>query len=377
MDYGFEEIQEMLRKDARRFLTDRCPKSFVREMEEDVQGFDRALWKEMADLGWMGLVFPEEYGGQGMSFLDLAALLEEMGRACLPGPYFSTVILGGLPILEAGSKEQKQEFLPKISDGEMIMTMALLEQKGTYDPAGIATMAKAEGDHYVVNGTKLFVSNAHVADYLICAARTESKGDPSHGVSLFLVDAKSPGISCTLLKTIASDRQCEVKLENVSVPKKNLLGELNQGWALIEKILMLAAAAECVEMVGGAQQVLEMVVSYTKERVQFDVPIGSFQAIQHHCANMAIDVDASRFITYEACWAISQGLPCDEKVSMAKAWVSDAYRRVVALGQQIHGGIGFTRDHDMQLYFRRAKVGEVLFGDGDYHREKLVELLAL
>ncbi|MDD5095742.1 MAG: acyl-CoA/acyl-ACP dehydrogenase [Dehalococcoidia bacterium] len=377
MNFGFEEIQDMLRKDARRFLNDKCSKSFVREMEEDERGFDQALWREMADLGWMGLVFPEEFGGQGMTFLDLAALLEEMGRACLPGPYFSTVILGGLPILEAGSKEQKQEFLPKISRGEMIMTLALLEQKGTYDPSSIATTAKTHGDNYLISGTKLFVSNAHVADYLICAARTGNKGDKSHGISLFLVDAKSPGISCTLLKTIASDRQCEVKLDNVSVSKKNLLGELNQGWVLIEKILMLAAAAECVEMVGGAQQVLEMVVNYTKERVQFDVPIGSFQAIQHHCSNMAIDVDGSRFITYEACWAISQGMPSDQKVSMAKAWVSDAYRRVVALGQQIHGGIGFTRDHDMQLYFRRAKAGEVIFGDGDYHREKLVQSLAL
>jgi len=377
VDFGFEEIQEMLRKDARRFLSEKCPKSFVREMEKDEKGFSPDLWKEMADLGWMGLVLPEKYGGQGMTFMELAVLLEEMGRACLPGPYFSTVILGGLPLLEAGSDRQKQEFLPRIAGGQMIMTMALLEASGTYDPAGIATKAKAHGDAYLIDGTKLFVSDAHIADYLICVARTGNEGDKSKGVSLFLVDAKSPGVTCTLLKTIASDRQCEVKFKNVSVPRENLLGELNGGWKLVEKTLALAAAAKCAEMIGGAHQVLEMVVSYAKERVQFDKPIGSFQAIQHHCANIAIDVDGSRFIAYQACWAISQGMPCDQQVSMAKAWVSDAYRRVVALGHQIYGGIGFTQDHDMQLYFRRAKAGEVLFGDGDYHREKLARLLAL
>ena len=375
MDFDFNEVQEMLRKDARRFLTEKCPKAYVRKMEEDEKGFAPELWKEMAGLGWMGLVFPEKYGGLGMTFLELAVLLEEMGRACLPGPYFSTVFLGGLPILEAGTEEQKQEFLPKIASGEIIVTTALTEPSGVYDPSGIETKATAQGDKYIIDGTKLFVTDAHVANYMIVAARTAP--GKSEGISLFLVDAKSPGIKYTMLKTIASDKQCEVVFNKVAVPKKNLLGKLNQGWPLVERLMLLAAAGKCAEMVGGAQQVLEMTVEYAKQRVQFGKPIGAFQAVQHHCANMATDVEGSRFITYEAAWMLSQNMPCAKEVSMAKAWVSDAYRRVVSLGHQVHGGIGFTKDHDMQLYFRRAKAAEVLFGDSDYHREKVAQALEL
>ena len=375
MDFDFNEVQEMLRKDARRFLTEKCSKAYVRKMEEGEKGFTPDLWKEMAGLGWMGLVFPEKYGGLDMTFLELAVLLEEMGRACLPGPYFSTVCLGGLPILEAGTAEQKKEFLPKIASGEMIMTTALTEPSGVYDPAGIEFKATAHGDHFVIDGIKLFVTDAHVADYMIVVARTAP--DKVKGISLFLVDAKSPGINYTMLKTIASDKQCEVVFHKVSVPKKNLLGKLNEGWPIVERLMQLAAAGKCAEMVGGAQQVLEMTVEYAKQRVQFGKPIGAFQAVQHHCANMATDVEGSRFITYEAAWMLSQNIPCAKEVAMAKAWVSDAYRRVVSLGHQVHGGIGFTKDHDMQLYFRRAKAAEVLFGDSDYHREKVAQALEL
>jgi len=377
MDFHFNEIQEMIRKDARRFLNNKSPKSYVREMEEDEQGFTSDLWKEMANLGWMGLVVPEKYGGQDMTFMELAVLIEEMGRACLPGPYFSTVILGSLPILEAGTDAQKQEFLPKIAGGEMIMTMAITEPSAKYDPSGVEVKAIADGDNYVIEGTKLFVADAHVADYMICVARTQDSADKSQGISLFLVDAKSPGISCTLLKTIASDRQCEIVFDKVIVPKENVLGELNNGWKVVEKTLAKAAAAKCAEMIGGAQQVLEMTVEYAKQRVQFGRPIGSFQAVQHHCANMTIDVEASRFMTYQACWMLSEDLPCEKEIHMAKGWTNDAYRRVVTLGHQVHGGIGFTKDHDMQLYFRRSKTGEVLFGDSSYHKEKVAEALAL
>jgi len=375
MDFNFNEIQELIRKDARRFLSDKCPKTFVRQMEEDERGFTDDLWKEMAGLGWMGLVLPEKYGGQDMTFMELAVLLDEMGRACLPGPYFSTVVLGSLPILEAGTEEQKQEFLPKIASGEMIMTMALMEPSGKYDFSGIGVKATANGDNYTIEGTKLFVADAHVADYIICVTRTQDSADKSQGISLFLVDAKSPGISYTLLKTVASDKQCEVVFDRVIVPKKNLLGELNNGWKLVEKIVTQAAAVKCAEMVGGAQQVLEMSVEYVKQRVQFDRPIGSFQAVQHHCANMATDTEASRFITYQACWMLSENILCDKEIHMAKSWVNDAYRRVVNLGHQVHGGIGYTKEHDMELYSRRARGAAVVFGNVNYHREKVAQVL--
>jgi len=377
MNFDLDEIQKMLHKDAQRFLSEKSPKDYVRKMEEDERGYSTELWKEMANLGWIGLVLPEKYGGQGMTFMELAVLLEEMGRACLPGPYFSTVMLGGLPVLEAGTEEQKQEFLPKIAAGETLVTLALTEPSARYDPLGVEVKATADGDNYIIKGTKLFVPDAHVADYIICVTRTRDTADKSQGISLFIVDAGSTGIRHRLLRTIASDRQCEVVFDKVAVPRENLLGELNQGWKLVEKTLQRAAAAKCAEMIGGAEQVLEMTVAYAKERVQFGRPIGSFQAVQHHCANMASDLEASRFITYRACWMVSQNLPCDKEVSMAKAWVSDAYRRIVSLGHQIHGGVGFTKDHDMQLYYRRAKGGELLFGDADYHREKVAELLSI
>jgi len=377
MDFALSEEQEMLRKMSRDFLENECPKSLVREMEEDEKGYSPELWKKMADLGWMGLVFPEVYGGEGLNFLDLTVLIEELGRALVPGPYLSTVVCCGLPILVAGTDEQKREFLPKIAKGDLILSLALTEPSATWDAAGITAKATPEGDDFVISGTKLFISDAHIADYLLCVARTKESGDAEDEITLFLVDAKSPGISCTPLKTIASDRQFEVVFDKVRVPRKNMLGELDRGWAVIKEMLPKATLAQCALMVGGAQQVLEMTVNYAKERVQFGRPIGSFQAIQHKCADMATDVDGCRFITYQAAWKLSEGLPCALEVSMAKAWVSEAYRRTCVEGHQIHGGIGFIKDHDMQLYYRRAKASELMFGDADYHRELVAQQIGL
>jgi len=377
MDLGLSEPQEMLRKMARDFLSTECPKQLVREMEKDEKGYSPELWQKMAELGWQGLPFPEEYGGGGGTFLDLAVLLEEMGRACLPGPFFSTVVLGALTILEVGSEAQKQEFLPQIAKGERIMTLALMESSARYDATGIAVEASADREQYVINGTKLFVPDAHIADWMICVARTKKAKKSEKGITLFLVKNGSQGMVCHLLPSLARDKQCEVVFDNFRVSKESILGEADQGWTGVSRVLQRAAAAKSIEMVGGAQQVLEMTVNYAKERVQFDRPIGSFQAIQHHCANMALDVDAARLLAYQAAWKLSEGLPCALEVAMAKAWASEACRRVASLGHQVHGAIGFTLDHDMQLYSRRAKAAEVAFGDADFHREKLARELEL
>jgi alkylation response protein AidB-like acyl-CoA dehydrogenase len=375
MDLGLSEPQEMLRKMARDFLTTECPKSLVRQMEEDEKGYPVQLWQNMAELGWMGLPFPEEYGGGGGSFLDLAILLEEMGRACLPGPFFSTIVLGGLMVVDAGSEEQKQELLPLMAEGKLIMTLAIMEPIGGYEAADMAVQSAAEKDQYVISGTKLFVPDAHVADRIICVARTGRGSQPQQGITLFLVNRQSHGVTCELLSSLAKDKQCQVVFDRVTVPAKDMLGKVGQGWSAVSKALQRAAAAKNIEMVGGAQQVLEMTVNYAKERVQFDHPIGSFQAVQHHCANMAIYVDSARYLAYQAAWKLSEGLPCDMEVAAAKAWTSDAYRRVCSLGHQVHGAIGFTLDHDMQLYSRRAKLAEVFFGDADFHREAIARLL--
>jgi alkylation response protein AidB-like acyl-CoA dehydrogenase len=377
MDLGLNEEQEMLKKSAKEFLSKECPKKLVRELDESDSGLSRDLWKKMAGLGWMGLPFPEKFGGNGGTLLDLIVLLDEMGYNIVPGPFFATVVLAGFTLLEAGSEEQKQTYLAKICSGEMIMTLALTELDGTYLPESVETVAEAKGDKYVLKGTKLFVPDANVADFLLVAARTKSGSDPAEGISIFLVDVKSPGVKVTTLKTLGRDKLCEVVFDNVTVPSKDLVGRLNGGWPVIKSILRKAAVAKCAEMVGGAQASLDMAVSYAKERVQFGRPIGAFQAIQHYCANMVTDVDGSRFITYKAAWTESEGLPSDMEVSMAKAWTSEAYKRVAVLAHQIFGAIGFTMDHDMHLYFRRAKAGELAYGDADFHREIVAARLGL
>jgi len=377
MDLGLSEEQEMLKTSARDFLQKECSKQLVKQLDESDTGYSPELWRKMAELGWMGLIFPEKYGGSGGSFLDLIVLLEEMGHNILPGPFFSTVVLGGLTVLAAGSEEQKKEFLPKIANGEMILALALTEPSASYDAASIKAKATAHNDDYIIKGTKLFVLDANVADCILCVARTKETKNPEDGLTIFLVDAKSPGIKCTLLKTLARDKQCEIVLDNVTLPKKNILGKLDQGWPIVKDTLQKATAAKCAEMVGGAQAALEMTVKYAKERVQFNRPIGSFQAIQHYCANMVTDVDGARFITYKAAWKLSEGLPAIKDVAVAKAWTSEAYGRVTLLAHQIFGAIGFTMDHDIHLYYRRAKAGEIMFGDGDFQRAIVAQELGL
>jgi 3-oxocholest-4-en-26-oyl-CoA dehydrogenase beta subunit len=371
MNLDFTEEQLMLRESARDFLTKNLPKKTVKELEDSQIGYSPGLWKQMADLGWMGLVLPEEYGGFGMSFVDLSVLIEEMGRACLPGPFFSTVVLGALPILEAGNEKQQKAFLPRIAKGEAIFTLAIAEETARYDATSVHLKAIPVGNNYVLNGLKMFVPYAHVADYLLCAARTDDEGLPGHGITVFIVDAKSPGISSVVLRSIANDKLCEVQFEDVIVAKENILGRLNTGWPLIEKAIERAAAANCCDMSGSLQRVLEMTVAYAKDRVVSAGPIGSFQAIQHHCANMAMDVYGTMLSAYQAAWKISESMPCSWEVATAKAWASQACPRVIALAHQIHGAIGTTMDHDLHFYTRRTKAAESAFGDTDFYQWKV------
>ena len=374
MDLGLDEQQEMLKNFARDFLEKECPESLVREMEEDDQGYSPDLWKKMAEQGWMGLIIPEDQGGAAMTLCELVVLLEEFGRALVPGPFISTVVLGAVPIMEAGTVEQKAQYLPKIAAGELIMTMALTEPSAKWTADGVTLEAKKDGGDYVLNGTKLFVPDAHVTDHMVVVARTGGKGED--GITLFIVDSKSDGIKFEQLKTIAADKQSEVIFENVKVPAANVLGDEGKGWEIVEKVSRVATVAACAYLVGLSQMDFDTTLNYAKERVQFGRPIGSFQAIQHKPADAVIDVDGSRFITYKAAWSLAEGEDdADLMISMAKAWASDASRRVVAHGQQIHGGIGFTKEYKIQLYFRRQKWMELMWGDADYHREKVAQMM--
>jgi alkylation response protein AidB-like acyl-CoA dehydrogenase len=378
MDFNFSEEQKILQKTARNFLESECPSSFVREMETDDKGYTPELWQKMAELGWMGLIIPEEYEGVGGGFMDLVVMLEEMGRACLPGPFFSTVVLGGLTLMEAGNEEQLREFLPRLAGGGLRLTLALAEPQNTkYNPFLIAAQAKGKNSDFVINGTKLFVPDAHVADQIICAARTSDRPGTRDGISLFLVDSGNPGLRITPMETFAGDKQFELSFDNVTVPKAALLGELDKGGLHLERILQRAAICKCAEMLGGSQKVLDMASDYTKEREQFGRPIGSFQAVQHHCANMLMALEGSRYMTYKVAWMLGEEIPCTKLVAVAKAWTSEAYKKIVGLGHQILGGTGYMIEHDMTLYSRRSKMAELAFGDANFHREIVAEEIGL
>ncbi len=374
MKFSLTEEQEMLKKTARDFLSEKCPRAFLRQMEESEVGYSEDLWREMAELGWMGLAFPEEYGGGGMSFLDLAVLLEEMGRACLPGPFFSTVVLGGLTVQDAGSAEQKQRYLPPAIRGESILTMAMYEPHVRhYDSPSVTVEATPDGEGYRISGTTVFVPNAHLCDHLLCVAGT----GPENGIAIFAIDAGSAGMSYAPLSTIGGDKLFEVSLDRVSVPRSNMVAGPDHGRSAVQKALERAAVARCCEVVGNMQRVLEMTVDYAKERKQFDRPIGSFQVIQHYCAEMATDVDGARFCTYRAAWMLSKGLPCAGEVAIAKVWTGESSRRVLDRAHQIHGAIGVTMEHDLHFYTRRAKAAELVFGDADLHRETVAREMGL
>jgi alkylation response protein AidB-like acyl-CoA dehydrogenase len=375
MDLNLTDEQEMLRTSTREFLEAECPRALVRQMEADEIGHSPDLWRKMADLGWLGLVFPEQYGGAEFTFQDMALVLEEMGRALLPGPFFSTVVLCGQAILDSGTEEQKAEFLGRIAAGELIMALALTEPGGYYQARDVTLRAEYSGGDYVINGTKLFVSDAQAADHFIVVTRTADGDDPQEGISLFLVASSSPGVTVAPLQVIGIDKQAEVLFENVRVSPDRLLGPAGGGWPLLEKLLIWGAAGKCAESVGGAQVAMELAVEYVKGRRAFGQTVGSFQAIQHHCADMLTDVDTSRSLAYQAAWLVSRGELHAPEISKAKAWISDAYRRVTSLAHQCHGGIAFTKEMDLHLYHKKAKVNEVLFGDAAFHWERIASAL--
>jgi alkylation response protein AidB-like acyl-CoA dehydrogenase len=376
MDFGFNEEQEMLRKSARDFLAKECPMTYVRRMMEDDVGYSVETWRKMAELGWMGLIYPEPHGGAGLDMVDLAVVVEEMGRVVMPGPFFSTVLLGGSAVLEGGDDAQKGRYLKAIAAGESKATLAVLEPSGRWNAAGIEATAVADSGGYLLRGVKLFVPDAHVADLVVIAARTD-RGQGEEGISLFAVDVPKDGVTITPLKTMDQTRKlCEVKLDQVRVGPEALVGPRGGGWPILKRVIERAKVALCAEMCGGAERVLEMSVEYAKVRVQFDRPIGSFQAIQHKCANMLLLVESAKAATYYAAWAVANGAPeAPLAAAMAKSYTSDAYRIVAGEGIQIHGGIGFTWEHDMHIYFKRAKGSEVTFGDATYNRELVAQLI--
>jgi alkylation response protein AidB-like acyl-CoA dehydrogenase len=292
----------------------------------------------------------------------------------LISPFFSSLVLGASTIIEAGTETQKQKYLPDIAEGKKIITLAILEKSACYEPEAIFLQATDSGNEFVLQGNKLFVSDANSADYIICLARTQNSLDPRSGLSLFLVETKTAGVTCNFMETISPDKQYEVVFDNVKVTKDAVLGQINKGWIYLEKVIEKAAAATCAQMVGGAERVLDLTTTYAKDRAAFGHPIGAYQSIQHRCADMLMDVETSRFATFQAIWKINERLPATKEVSIAKYWVSQAFHRVVTSSHQIHGAIGFTEDHVLHWYTKRAKAQEVNYGDVNFHLNKLANI---
>ncbi|HVN87315.1 MAG TPA: acyl-CoA dehydrogenase [Candidatus Binatia bacterium] len=373
MDFGLSDEQEQLQRSAREFLARECPPAFVREVMRDDDGFPRGFYEKIAALGWTGLIVPATFGGSGLALLDLAVLMEEVGRAVMPGPFFAST-LATLAVAHAGSAAQKKHWLPKLAAGEAVGTLAFLESNDRLDAAGITTRAKSARGVYRLGGTKLFVADAATADVIVAAFRTSGKD--ASGVSLFLVPRDAPGLTLTALPTIDQTRRVyEVAFDDVEVPAEAVLGKVGAGWPRLARVLAAAAVLLAADSLGGAQKCLEMAVEYSKVREQFGRPIGSFQAIKHIAAEIVSEIEPARSLVWYAAYAYD-GKPreASRAASMAKARLSDVYMRAADRAVQMHGGIGFTWEHDMHLWFKRAKWNELAYGDATYHRELVAAL---
>ena len=372
MNLDMNMEQKLLKDSARDFLKKECPRDLLREVRDAEAEYPKKLWKKMAKLGWMGVGIPEAYGGMDGDFIDQTILIEAMAEACLPAPFFNTVIVGAAALQLSDAEDLKKALLPKIADGELVCALALIEPGNSHGFANIQMPAVKAGEDYVLTGTKLFVEYARSADYLLTVARSEDDG-----LGVFMVQADADNIHMQPLDTLDYSRQCAVTFDRVTVPGSCLLAAGTEAEQLLEDLEVRVSVAKCAEMLGNMQPAFEMSVDYAKNREQFGVPIGFFQAVQHHCANMAVDVDSSRYITSLAAWKIAQGQPAAMEASMAKSYISDAANRVVKLGHQVHGAISYCDEHDMHLFLRKSRAASQAFGDREYHLEKVAKGLGL
>jgi 3-oxocholest-4-en-26-oyl-CoA dehydrogenase beta subunit len=378
MDFDLNAEQTMLKKSAREFFTKEVNSELVRELEADAVGHSDKIWKKMAKLGWLGLLVPEAYGGEEMNFVDVSAVIEEMGASALPGPYLTSCVTSALVLMEAGSEKQKKSLLPDLSSGKKIFTVAWSERNIAIAPMDILTQANLVDGQYEISGVKNFVPYAHISDYVIVAARTGAAGEKGdEGISLFLVDRKAPGLCIDVVSNSSGEKYCEMTLNQVRISSENLIGGPGKGWDALETVFLKSAVAECAKMVGACEKMIKFVTEYAKKRVQFGRPIGSFQAIQHHCANMKTLLDTSALITQRACWAISTGNDWKKDAAMCKAWAGESLRQMIMLGHQVMGGFGFIEEVDLQLYYRRARASELIFGNSYYHRDNVAHEMGL
>jgi alkylation response protein AidB-like acyl-CoA dehydrogenase len=374
MDVLLNDDENLIVDSAREFLTGECPPKLVREMEADALGYSKVLWAKVAELGWQGMCMPEKTGGSAMPLVYLGLVLREAGRALAPIPLHSTAV-ASLAIAHDGSAAQQEKYLPDVVTGKSVMTWAFTERDPRFIPDAVQMSAKAQGDNFVLNGVKLFVDNFLAADHCLVVARTTAGSKGAQGLSLFIVDAKAKGISHAPLITLAKDKQCEVTFKDVPVPKANVIGPVGEAWPIVERMLDRGTALLCAQMVGAARKDIEMAIEYAKFRTAFGQPIGSFQSVQHMCADMQMWVDGGELLTFEALWRLDQGLPASVEVSQAKAFCNEKCEAAVRNSQSIHGGIGFMMEFDLQLWFRRVSAWTMRMGTSFEHRARIAHAL--
>ncbi len=366
MDLDFSEEQEMLRETVRNVCEKFAPVEVVRKLEDDPVGYPADLWTQLGQLGLLGLTLPEQYGGSGMTMLDAAVVYEEFGRSLAPTPHFVSSMVSASAILLAGNDAQKSDILPKIASGETILTPAWLEPQNGYGAKGVRMRAVEDGDVYVLNGVKRHVLYASSANQVLVLVRT---GDGEKDVSLLLVDRESAGLELSQQMTLASDTQYRLDFKDVRVPVSNLVGAENAGWATWDEVMHDAVILAAAQAMGGAEKALEMTVKYSLEREQFGKPLGAFQALSHYMADASTNVDGGKTLVYEAAWARSEGKSISRLAPMAKLFACQTYRDLTAMAEQVHGGMGFSIEYDIQLYFRRAKQLQLSWWDSRYLEE--------
>ncbi len=375
MDYSVGKERAMLQKSAREFFEKECPKDKVRELKADPKAYDPKMWKKMVKLGFQGLIIPEAYGGMDGDFIELTLFMKEIGRNIVPMPYYATVALCALPLMAYGSDEQKENHLPGIAEKGDIWTLAQTEGQADYEASEIQLSATPDGEDYLLNGTKIFVLYAHVAKKMLVAARTSNNEDPQQGISLFIVNPENDNVKIEAIPTAAKDGRCEVVFENFRVEKADILGNIDQGWEILVDIQQKSALLKAAEMSGGARAAFDIVLNYTKERKQFDKPIGSYQGVQFRLVDMMTNLDRLKYLVYEAAWRVTADEPSRLAISAAKAKANEVYHNTCHFGIYLHGAIGWTEEMDIGLYHLRTRSMTFDGGGTDLHLENIASEL--
>lgn len=375
LDLSLTESEEILKTTALNFLQRDVPKETIQNLQDSDTGYTEEIRRKVVEMGWLGILIPEQYGGTGYPLTTAGVLFEALGTGPLPGPYFSSGILGSLIILEAGTKEQKQRILPSVADGTAVLTLALTEPEYSWEPEALKTIAERKDGEFILNGVKLFAFDAQAATHFIVVARTGKSDDPAKAISLFLVDSKSEGVSVRRLPGFLAGRTFEVKLDSVKVPQEALLGDKDEGWPALQQAITKAIPVLCAYKVGGCQAVFDIAVEYSRVRVQFGQPIGRFQRVQDMIIEMVNHADAARWTTYESLWKLDTQRPASESVHLAKAVASEAYWQVCTLGHRSISGISYSMEHQLSFHTRTSRYLYNYLGEPAYHRQQIARLL--